>query len=207
MRLSYGKKFKITDNILADLYGTLITNLDVRKSAIAERNCQYELEPYQAIINSLPESLLAHADNYILEVGNISEAPLSEKLWVHTFNKPTICFINYSTNTKTSYSLRVDPRLVGEATALTNEIVALHKEKEIMEEYLKTTMKTWSGTIQLRKIWPESLHKYLPAEEMKTHRIVPAGNGTTNVKAVKPGVPEVPNLLNTRLTTNLLEGI
>ena len=71
----------------------------------------------------------------------------------------------------------------------------LRKEKGELERYLYETTKNNTGSKQLKKVWPEHLHKYLPAEPVKIG------------KKVKPVIqnPDVPTFLKERLTTNLLE--
>ena len=47
------------------------------------------------------------------------------------------------------------------------EILKLNKEKADMSNYLADTTRRYKGSVQLRKIWPGSLHKYLPPEPVK----------------------------------------
>ena len=80
-------------------------------------------------------------------------------------------------------------------------MLALRAEREEQKRYLDKTTQMYTGSLQLRKEWPTSLHKYLPNEKVVVRKI---RNATTG-KLVKPEKVAVPTSLNTRLTTNLLE--
>ena len=68
-----------------------------------------------------------------------------------------------------------------------------------MSNYLTKTTEKYTGSLQLRKVWEPSLHKYLPKEPVKVSRPKPAK------KVVTPD-PTTPVFLKNRMTTNLLEG-
>ena len=88
------------------------------------------------------------------------------------------------------------PDLYPETAQLCEEILKLRKEKKEMKDYLIQTMRKYTGSKQLKKVWDESLHKYLPAEPVK---------GPRKAK-VEPETVPTPDFLKTRMTTNLLEG-
>ena len=79
-------------------------------------------------------------------------------------------------------------------------MLALRKEKEELSNYLDETLEEWSGPKQLKTVWPESLHKYLPVSKPRNPR---------DPNRIKPPIPTAaaaPDSLGTRLTNNLLEG-
>ena len=81
-------------------------------------------------------------------------------------------------------------------------MLALRAEQQEQREYLDKTTQMYTGSLQLRKAWPEALHKYLPNEPVKPERKI--RNAVTG-KLVKSPDPVVPESLKTRMTTNLLE--
>ena len=85
---------------------------------------------------------------------------------------------------------------------LFERILELRAEKKEQSDYLIETTTLESGSLQLRKTWPASLHKYLPPEPIKLPK-KSKGTGTNKTEVYKP---KVPDSLNTRLTENLLEG-
>ena len=64
-----------------------------------------------------------------------------------------------------------------------------------MEQYLVETTRMYKGSLQLRKVWDPSLHKYLPKEPVKTPK------KSAQIKED----PVSPTFLKNRMTTNLLE--
>ena len=68
-----------------------------------------------------------------------------------------------------------------------------------MDNFISQSFDRTTGSKQIRKMWPESLHKYLPKEPEPVKR-------TRNPKD-KEDLPTItaPSQLNTRLVNNLLE--
>lgn len=207
MRISDSAKRTMKNDILEDLYRKAEDELRERAGTIAQKNRIYELEPYQAIIDTLPVNLIAHTKDYKVNIqykrdedGNHA---LDEK-WTHYYDKPVPAFIEphssgYSNINNTAIVGKLDPRLHTEAAKLAEDMLAIRQEKRELFEYLDETLEEWSGPKQLKTVWPESLHKYLPVSKPRTRR------DPTD----KPPVPKAaaaPTGLGTRLTNNLLEG-
>jgi len=197
---------KIKDNILDDLYSKKEEELEVRKTAIAKQSRELYLEPLQYLLDQLPAEMVCHDKEYCLRVKytpneDKTEIMVDEK-WGY---KTDINMMNPQSNTKggSYYSSTpentLDPRLESNASELCSDILALRIEKQKMSDYLKATVTKYTGSLQLRKVWPETLHKYLPAEPVKTPR-------QKKEKISYEPDPTVPTTLKTRLTTNLLEG-
>jgi len=180
------------------LFDVANTNTYKRKSAIAAKNREYYLAPYQHLLDQLPKGLISRCNSYSL---NIESEGIYFETWV--FQTTDIIVnpregINQYRNT---FIATLDTRLQEEANILIKEILALRTEEKTMNAFLKQTFDKYNTDIQLRKVWPESLHKYLPAPTPKNPRVkkVPATPASDPVIAI-------PAALNNRLVTNLLEG-
>ena len=194
----------IRGKVLDDLYRKSEDELKKRKTAIAKKSRELYLEPIQYLLNQLPEEMVAHTNEYVLKVKytpneDKTEIMIDEK-WEYKTDDPVINPKKYDKGShySTIPENTLDPRLQDSAAELCRDILALRIEKENMSSYLVETTTKYTGSLQLRKVWPETLHKYLPAEPVKVSRPKPA-------KKVSVPDPRVPTTLKTRLTTNLLE--
>ena len=68
-----------------------------------------------------------------------------------------------------------------------------------MDIFITDTFDVTTGSKQIRRMWPESLHKYLPAEPVPVKR-----QKNSQGKLVLPTII-APSQLKTRLVNNLLE--
>ena len=75
----------------------------------------------------------------------------------------------------------------------------IEKEKREMNIFITDTFDVTTGSKQIRRMWPESLHKYLPTEPIPVKR-----QKNSQGKLVLPTVI-APSQLKTRLVNNLLE--
>jgi hypothetical protein len=210
MRIGTWELRNIRDTILSDLYKKSETQLTERKTEIAKENREYFLEPLATTIRELPPELIAHTKTYSVKIkyepDSCAENNVVES-WVYHADAPIINPVdNYSKITTSSYYAQVpdqtlDPRLHSKAETLCKDILKVRAERAAMSEYLVSTTARESGSLQLRKTWPESLHRFLPAEPVKVPRKY-TGTGTQKVEVDKPIVPDS---LNIRLTENLLE--
>lgn len=201
-RLGHNTLYNIKNRILKDLYGTQETDFDLRRIEIAEANRILVMEPLQSIIAQLPENLFARSSRYQLFISyKLDITDLSQgvcEVWEydstdsHDINPAYRHAYSNGKRHLHEYPGNLDIRLGPRAAELCEEIMVLNAEKRKMEEFIDTTTKQYSGSLQLRKVWPESLHKYLPTEATKSK--------TKIIKATAP------DFLNARLTNNLIEG-
>ena len=204
-RMSSYELSRITDKILLDLYGKQEEKLNKQKLIIAEKNREYFIEPLIPFIEKLPIALfrreLTHQTiiKYKLDkkdpkagICHIWEYKCKDKF--NYINLPTIYarVDSENENVNREYVSNLDSRLYDETAKLCEEIITLRAERRKMKKYLDETTTKYSGSKQLRKIWPHTLHKYLPAEVLKS--------------TPKKIEIEQPDFINTRLTNNLLEG-
>ncbi len=204
MRIGDYELRNIRSKVLDDLYRKSEDELKKRKTAIAKKSRELYLEPIQYLLNQLPEEMVAHTNEYVLKVKytpneDKTEIMIDEK-WEYKTDDAVINPKKYDKGShySTIPENTLDPRLQDSAAELCRDILALRIEKENMSSYLVETTTKYTGSLQLRKVWPETLHKYLPAEPVKVSRPKPA-------KKVSVPDPRVPTTLKTRLTTNLLE--
>jgi hypothetical protein len=206
MRISDSLKRAMKAEILEDLYKKPEDELNKRQADICKRNRIYELEPYQDILNALPVELVAHARQYKLDITYKRDSETNkfaiDETWSHYYETDVFAFVSLGQSNYGSISSingTLDSRLYNETAILAEELLELRKTKKELDKYLTDTLEKWSGPKQLRTVWPESLHKYLPVIKARTPKVAKD----------KPPVPmaaEAPTSLGTRLTANLLEG-
>jgi len=194
-RLSQWQITEITNKILDDLYLSNEEKLDKRKAELARKNREIMLAPLNQWIAKLPKELLNTEKTYRLAISYNMNSPIKkmqlQTKWETTFPNPVVnppYLRYYSKFPKTN----LVPELYEEAGQLCKDIIALRNEKQELTDYLKETTSNYSGSIQLRKVWPETLHKYLPVDNDKK---------TYKGKTIKTP----PAFIPTRLVSNLLE--
>ena len=206
MKISDSTKRTMKHNILSDLYNKAENELNEREKAIVKQNHIYELEPYQAIINTLPINLIAHAREYKVHIRykpNKDGTHAFDEKWGHYYDKDVPAFVRPDAGGYSSTPAivgKLDPRLYTKAAELAEDILTLRKEKQELFNYLDETLEKWSGPKQLKTVWPESIHKYLPIPKPRTPK------DPNETKPPAPVAAAAPTGLGTRLTTNLLEG-
>ena len=201
MRIGNYDLQNIRRKIVKDIYTTLEEAINKRKERIAQQNRDFWLEPFKHLIDQLPPDMVTRCKEYYVKVKytpdylDLMESGIDEK-WEYRTDNPVINPIDGS-STGYAYAAEneLNPELQTVAYQLCDDILKLRKEKAELERYLYETTKNNTGSKQLKKVWPEHLHKYLPAEPIKIG------------KKAKPVIqnPDVPTFLKERLTTNLLE--
>ncbi len=212
MRLGHYDLQSIVNNILQDLYKKAEDEFSERRTEIARQNRDYYLAPLLPILEQLPLEMVGHHMEYKVQVkygldphtGNFA----LDEVWVYRSTGGCVINPRIVDSTRSTWEIeaahltKLDSRLYAEAHILIMEILAIQKEKAEMNHLLYTTTKQYSGSLQLRKVWPNSLHKYLPAEPPKATK---APRSTAVLAPKQPTTAVIPTSLNNRLTTNLLE--
>lgn len=206
MRIGSWELRSIRDRILRDLYEKPEKDLESRKTRIAKQNREFFIEPLMSTFSALPDEMVSHNNEYVLKINygnNLDEEKCVKQSWIFRSDKPIINPRRLDGNTyNVSPEQKLDERLYKDAEMLCKDILALRAEKKEQSDYLIQTTNRETGSLQLRKTWPEYLHKYLPPEPVKLPRKT-TGKGTKKVEVDKPVAPES---FHTRLTENLLEG-
>jgi hypothetical protein len=197
----------IKNRILDDLYLKREDEFKVRQTAIAKQSREYYLAPIQYLIDQLPVEMVSHDRDYQLRIKytpseDKSNISIDEK-WVYKEETPIVNPVDSISRGSYNHTPenKLDERLWSVTEQLCKDMLALRAEREEQKMYLDQTTQMYTGSLQLRREWPTSLHKYLPNEKVVVRKI---RNATTG-KLVKPEKIAVPTSLNTRLTTNLLE--
>ena len=206
MRIGQWELRSIRERILRDLYERPENDLTARKVRIAQQNREFFIEPLMSTLSALPDEMVSHNNEYILKINYGNDPEENKRVkenWVYRSDKPIINPRRLDGNTyNSSPEQELDKRLYEDAEILCKDILHLRAMKKEQSDYLVQTMDRESGSLQLRKTWPEYLHKYLPPEPVKVPRKT-KGTGTKKVEIDKPVVPDS---FETRLTENLLEG-
>jgi len=212
MRIGQATKISMKTIILRDLYERSETELSKRRASIVRRSRAVYLAKYEQILQQLPDEMISHCRDFKTKIdfefpGNTAGLPIEkyEEVWVIKFDKaeisPAPITNRGNLHWATAFEVPLPMALQDEAFALVKDIVALKEEKGQLEKFLTDTLKAYSGSKQLEKAWPASLHKYLP----RTITAAPMPKPIP-AKKVTPDAIAVPDSLNIRLTNNLLEG-
>ena len=202
MRLSWYELEDIKKKIKKDLYGHKYDELAAQKKSIAEKNRKYFLNHYQHLLDELPEDMVTRHKEYAVRITypwgtkpNLdNDHKVINEIWKYESNTELINPVKNNGYYPAEQSLH--PDLKDETEKLCQALLVLNGESAEMHQYLRETTTKFSGSQQLRKVWPKPFHKYLPAEPKRAKRKAPETD---------PDLPKVPTGLSDRLTTNLLE--
>lgn len=222
MRIGSWELQSIRNQILRDLYSPEEEKHDKRKTEIVRKNREYYIEPFAEIVQSLPEELIDEHRDFITKIkyssptieklecgtgdhGNTSKFTVNES-WTYSNDVAVINPVEKRATSKSSYSQNqpapqpLDPRLKDMTDQLCEEIIALRIKRKETHDYLVATTHKYTGSLQLRKEWPASFHKYLPPEPVKV-----AKSAKETKKVVVDDVA-LPDHIHETMTNNLLEG-
>ncbi len=205
MRLSWHDIRAIKNKILEDMYGAAEEDFEERKTAIAKQNREYYLAPMQHLLDQLPIEILSRdcAFGVTIKYAPNPNDPGTCVSGVWKYFTDTFCinphYVDSYGNLRTLH-IELNPRLYAITAKLCNEILVIEAERKELLNYLNITTEKYSGSVQLKQIWPATLHKYLPPEPPKVKK---KKKTTTKLVTADPSIPE---FIPIRLTTNLLEG-
>ena len=194
MRISQGKMYDMRKNILSDLYGTHLKKINDEKEVFLRKNLALEYAPYKEYIAKIPDHLLNYGYRYLVRVVYKKNDPINSynQTWEVSLNDNETAPISDKKYT-------VHPSLYAEVADIIEREQEIRQEREEMDNFISRTFDRTTGSKQIRQMWPESLHKYLPKEPDSVKR-------QRNSKD-KEDLPIItaPLQLNTRLVNNLLE--
>ena len=197
MRIGQYDLQQIRNKILEDLYGSMRQELDKRKEKIAKRNRKLWLNQYQHLLDQLPEAMITRHNDYYVKIKYMpdGETTLIDEKQAYRSDNPIINPVEEGNYGDEPVRNPLHKDLETDTAVLCNDILKFQEEKGQMEQYLQETTQMYKGSLQLKKVWDESLHKYLPPEPVKVKRN----------KAEEKIAPDTPTFLKDRMTTNLLE--
>ena len=194
MRIAQHTIWNIKKNILSDLYVTHLDKIDDEKEIFLRKNLALEYAPYTEYITKIPDHLLNYGYKYSVKIIYKKDDPINRynETWEVSLKDTEVAPI-------TSKNYTVYPSLYSEVAGIIEREQEIKKEKREMDIFITNTFDITAGSKQIRKMWPESLHKYLPAEPIPVKR-----QKNSQGKLVLPTIT-APSQLKTRLVNNLLE--
>jgi hypothetical protein len=194
MRISEHNRWNIRKNILSDLYGLHLDKINNKKEVFLRKNLALEYAPYTEYIAKIPDHLLNYGYKYSVKVIYKKDDPINRysQTWSVSLKDSEAAPI-------TEKDYIVYPSLYTEVAAIIEREQEIKKEKGEMDAFISNTFDVTTGSKQIRRMWPESLHKYLPAEPILVKR-----ERNSKGKLVLPTIT-APSQLKTRLVNNLLE--
>ena len=194
MRIAQHTIWNIRKNILSDLYGTHLDKISDEKEVFLRKNLALEYAPYTEYIAKIPDHLLNYGYKYSVKVIYKKNDPINRynETWEVSLKDTEVAPI-------TDKKYTVYPSLYTEVADIIEREQEIKKEKREMDIFITNTFDISAGSKQIRKMWPESLHKYLPTEPIPVKR-----QKNSQGKLVLPTIT-APSQLKTRLVNNLLE--
>jgi hypothetical protein len=179
---------------LSDLYGLHLDKINNKKEVFLRKNLALEYAPYTEYIAKIPDHLLNYGYKYSVKVIYKKDDPINRysQTWSVSLKDSEAAPI-------TEKDYIVYPSLYTEVAAIIEREQEIKKEKGEMDAFISNTFDVTTGSKQIRRMWPESLHKYLPAEPILVKR-----ERNSKGKLVLPTIT-APSQLKTRLVNNLLE--
>ena len=196
MRIGEHNRYLLRKDILNDLYGAHLDKISDEKEVFLKKNLALEYEPYAEYIAKIPNYLLNCGYRYSVKVIYKKNDP------VHHYNQTWSVPLKDDEAAPQQISgegYTVHPSLYAEVAAIIEREQEIHKERDEMKAFVNNTFSVTTGSKQIRLMWPESLHKYLPAEPVPVKR-----QKDSKGKLVLPSIT-APSQLQTRLVNNLLE--
>ena len=194
MRIAEHNRWNMKKNILSDLYGVHLDKIGKEKEVFLRKNLALEYAPYTEYIAKIPDNLLNYGYKYSVKVIYKKNDPINRysQTWSVSLKDSEAAPI-------TEKDYIVYPSLYTEVASIIEREQEIKKEKREMEIFISDTFEVTTGSKQIRRMWPESLHKYLPAEPVPVKR-----QKNSQGKLVLPTIT-APSQLKTRLVNNLLE--
>ena len=205
MRIGKYQRENIKHTILNDLYEKIENTFGKLKEDFLIENYQLYIKPYITLLtHTMPSEFLWKGREIQTKiVGHLninSERVEYNTFWDTYLDSPQI--LPPPANIYGPATIPLMPEMCIKLQLLYKEIITLEEEKSTLVHYLNKTLRENQGSVKLRKVWPECLHKYLP-DASNTRRIK-----KKNSKIVEdtPTLNNITDVLSRRMTTNLLEG-
>lgn len=193
MRISEHNRWSMKKSILSDLYGLHLDKLGKEKEVFLRKNLALEYAPYTEHLTKIPDHFLNYEYRYAVKVVYKKNDP------INSYNQTWSVTLDGEASPISSKEYVVHPSLYTEVVSIIEREQEIKKERGEMAAFIENTFNVTTGSKQIRKMWPESLHKYLPAEPAPVKR-----QRDSKGKVVLPTIT-APSQLQTRLVNNLLE--
>jgi len=193
MRIAEHTRWNMKKSILSDLYGLHLDKLGKEKEVFLRKNLALEYAPYTEHLAKIPDHFLNYEYRYAVKVVYKKNDP------INSYNQTWSVTLKDEASPISSKEYVVHPSLYTEVASIIEREQEIKKERGEMDAFIENTFDMTTGSKQIRKMWPESLHKYLPTEPVLIKR-----ERNSKGKLVLPTIT-APAQLNTRLVNNLLE--
>ena len=193
MRIAEHTRWNMRKDILSDLYGVHLDKISNEKEVFLRKNLALEYAPYTEHLAKIPDHFLNYEYRYAVKVVYKKNDP------INSYSQTWSVTLKDEASPISSKEYVVHPSLYTEVVSIIEREQEIKKERGEMAAFIENTFNVTTGSKQIRKMWPESLHKYLPAEPAPVKR-----QRDSKGKVVLPTIT-APSQLQTRLVNNLLE--
>jgi len=194
MKLSERAKINMKHQMVSEIYQARINKLLTTKEEYIRKNHELYLESINHLLKDVPENLLVKGTSLKMSF-TYNEQTIN---WYATTEKPVICPLKLERYNNTPMDIPMDSSLENSVIPLYEELLDLSSKKDQFEKYLEKVFDTYSGPVQLKKVLPEYLHKYIPLPvARKPRKPIAAKSELAEIK--------VPDFVKEQLVENLLE--
>lgn len=201
MRLGVSVKESMKKKILSDLYDKNLSRVREEREQIVRDNYLEWLAEYQPRIDALPAGFIQTGRNAVMDISDFDWAnDFSDKTWSASFEKEVpACIVQDPVNTWRQTNIPVKPSDTYRQLADDNqtEYDKLLMERIETDKYIDKSYEQCTSTTQLRKFWPQALHKYIPPEPPRAAR--------QKKELDTSATDDIADTLTQRLANNLLE--
>lgn len=202
MRLGVGLKEQMKKQILEDLYDKNISRVLEDRRQIVRDNYMEWLAQHQPNLDKIPAGFINTAYEVRMDACKALgvEPDSYDGIYDARFETPVPQCVdsNQTSYYSRSYAVPASDTYVKPIQDNHEELVKLIKEKEEATSYLDKSYEQCTSTTQLRKFWPQALHKYIPPEPARAKR-QPKELDTS-------ATDDIQDTLTMRMANNLLEG-
>lgn len=201
MRLGVGLKEQMKKKILEDLYDKNIERLREERNQLVRNNYSEWLAQHQPNLDKIPSGFINTGHEVRMDVHK--ELKVDADSYSGTFDarfeKPVPICIDTNASSYYSRTVALPVSETYRAAVLENieAMTNIYNEKEEATQYIDKSYEQCTSTTQLRKFWPQALHKYIPPEPTRAKR--EAKQLDTSATA------DIQDTLTMRMANNLLE--
>ena len=167
MKLSKEKRSTIIGEILESLFVQPEKDLQEKQDILAKDMWEYEIQPYQKLLASVPDKFYKQEDRVSLRFKDARQESTKKGMLKRRLYLPQPVLV-----TTSNLGWESDPN-VGRKTIdafldrITDLLIAqdkLAKERGTLRNYLKESINSVNTTKQLKGIWDEVFHKFIPID-------------------------------------------
>lgn len=203
MKLSRTKRSSIVEEILDSLFIQPRKALEEKQDTLANEIWEHEIRQYQELLSQLPEKFYKTDDYVYLKFidprpENTTKAVVK---WRSEFTQPVIiCTDNTSWGSNLNVSTPIVDTFKDRIIDLLTAQDKLKKERDTLKAYLNETINSVNTTKQLKVVWDEVFHKFIPIDPPRTPQTKKADVEAT----LSTEIPDIDKVKG-RMVDNLLK--